>query len=49
MNFNPVGQIVGMMNKPRRTKDLILEMVEEYLDATGRLDQLNEAAAKADA
>ena len=45
MNFNPVGQIVGTMNKVRRSKDVIMEMVEEYLEATARLESLNEAAS----
>ncbi len=45
VNFNPVGQIVGSMNKVRRTKDVIMEMVEEYLEATARLESLNAAAA----
>lgn len=44
VNFNPVGQIVGTMNRVRRAKDVILEMVEEYLEATSRLDRLNAAA-----
>jgi len=44
VNFNPVGQIVGSMNKVRRTKDVIMEMVEEYLEATARLESLNAAA-----
>jgi NAD(P)H-dependent flavin oxidoreductase YrpB (nitropropane dioxygenase family) len=43
VNFNPVGQIVGTMNKVRRTKDVIMDMVEEYLEATGRLERLNAA------
>ena len=45
VNFNPVGQIVGTMNKVRRSKDVIMEMVEEYLEATARLESLNEAAS----
>ena len=45
VNFNPVGQIVGSMNKVRRTKDVIMEMVEEYLEATARLESLNAAGA----
>ncbi len=44
VHFNPVGQVVGQMNKVRRSKDVILEMVEEYLEATGRLNDLNERA-----
>ena len=49
VKFNPVGQIVGRMNKVRKAGDVIIGMVEEYLEASGRLDRLNEAAAKADA
>jgi NAD(P)H-dependent flavin oxidoreductase YrpB (nitropropane dioxygenase family) len=45
VNFNPVGQIVGTMNKVRRSKDVIMDMVEEYLEATARLESLNEAAS----
>jgi NAD(P)H-dependent flavin oxidoreductase YrpB (nitropropane dioxygenase family) len=37
VQFNPVGQVVGMMNKPRRVKDVIFEMVEEYIDSTTAL------------
>ncbi|MBM3663812.1 MAG: nitronate monooxygenase [Actinobacteria bacterium] len=46
VNFNPVGQVVGTMNRVRRTRDVVLEMVEEYLEATGRLESLNAAAAE---
>jgi len=46
VNFNPVGQVVGTMNKVRRTRDVVLEMVEEYLEATGRLEELNRVAAE---
>ena len=34
--FNPVGQVVGLMNERRSTRDVIVKMVEEYLDATER-------------
>ncbi len=37
VQFNPVGQVVGMMDKPRRTKDVIFEMVDQYIDASARL------------
>jgi NAD(P)H-dependent flavin oxidoreductase YrpB (nitropropane dioxygenase family) len=43
VNFNPVGQIVGSMGKVRKTRDVVLGMVEEYLEATERLDRLNAA------
>ena len=34
--FNPVGQIVGTMNKVRRSADVVLEMVEECVEALDR-------------
>ena len=37
VQFNPVGQVVGQMNKIRKTKDVIYDMVEEYIEASGRL------------
>lgn len=37
VQFNPVGQVVGQMNKIRKTKDVIFEMVEDYIDATTRM------------
>jgi NAD(P)H-dependent flavin oxidoreductase YrpB (nitropropane dioxygenase family) len=43
-NFNPVGQIVGMMNKVERSGDVVRRLVEEYLAACDRLNQLNERA-----
>ena len=33
----PVGQIVGRMDKVRSSKDVVLSIVEEYIDATERL------------
>jgi NAD(P)H-dependent flavin oxidoreductase YrpB (nitropropane dioxygenase family) len=33
----PVGQIVGRMNKVRPSRDLVLEMVEEWIDTTEKL------------
>ena len=36
----PVGQIVGRMNKVRPSRDLIMEMVEEWIDTTERLQSL---------
>jgi len=36
--FNPVGQVVGMMNSVRPAREVIRTMVEEYVDA---LDHLN--------
>ena len=45
--FNPVGQIVGTMNKVRKTRDVISDIVEEYIEASARLDRINERAAQA--
>jgi NAD(P)H-dependent flavin oxidoreductase YrpB (nitropropane dioxygenase family) len=39
VRFNPVGQIVGRMNKVRKTRDVILEMVEEYVDTVERMNK----------
>src|SRR3954464_2039400 len=33
----PVGQIVGRMNSVRTTKDVIYEMIEEYIETTERM------------
>jgi hypothetical protein len=38
--FTPVGQIVGAMRQPRSSRDLVLELVEDYLDAVERLKAL---------
>src|SRR3954452_5286007 len=43
--FNPVGQVVGQFERVDKTATVIERWVNEYLDATGRLDQLNAAAA----
>ena len=40
LGFNPVGQIVGTMNRVRKSKDVIYEMVEECIEATERLSTL---------
>jgi NAD(P)H-dependent flavin oxidoreductase YrpB (nitropropane dioxygenase family) len=42
--FNPVGQIVGRMNEVRPVKDVIYQLVEEYLEAVERLQKLTVAA-----
>ena len=44
MNFNPCGQIIGRATPVRRTKDVVLGMVEEYIEATERLQLVNEGA-----
>jgi NAD(P)H-dependent flavin oxidoreductase YrpB (nitropropane dioxygenase family) len=43
--FNPVGQIVGTMNAVRPVKDVIYGLVQEYLEAVERLQQLGADAS----
>ena len=38
--FNPVGQIVGQMNSVRPVKEVVYQLVEEYLEAIERLQRL---------
>lgn len=42
--FNPVGQVVGQFNKVEKSAAVIERWVSEYLEATTRLNELNEAA-----
>jgi len=42
--FNPVGQVVGQLTKVDKTSTVIERWVQEYVDATTRLDELNAAA-----
>jgi NAD(P)H-dependent flavin oxidoreductase YrpB (nitropropane dioxygenase family) len=37
----PVGQVVGMMDRVRSSRDVIRRLVEEYVEAVERLDALN--------
>jgi NAD(P)H-dependent flavin oxidoreductase YrpB (nitropropane dioxygenase family) len=37
----PVGQVVGMMNEVRSTRDVMQQLVEEYIEASDRLASLN--------
>lgn len=46
--FNPVGQVVGQMNKVEKTSAVIQRLVEEYLEAVERLTTLTEAAMARD-
>jgi NAD(P)H-dependent flavin oxidoreductase YrpB (nitropropane dioxygenase family) len=39
----PVGQIVGRMNQIRPVRDVMFDLVDEFLEATGRLDHLRDA------
>jgi NAD(P)H-dependent flavin oxidoreductase YrpB (nitropropane dioxygenase family) len=43
--FNPVGQIVGRMTSVRPVKDVMYDLVHEYLETVERLQGLNEAGA----
>lgn len=43
VNFNPVGQVVGMMTKVERSADVIARLVNEYVEACDRLNKLNSA------
>ncbi len=43
---SPVGQIVGMMNSVRSVRDVIHDMVSDYLDTVGDLaSQMGEVGA----
>lgn len=44
--FNPVGQVVGQLTKVEKTATVIQRWVQEYLEATSRLEQFNAAAAQ---
>jgi NAD(P)H-dependent flavin oxidoreductase YrpB (nitropropane dioxygenase family) len=38
--FNPVGQVVGQMNEVRSVREVIFDLVEQYVDAADRLKRL---------
>jgi len=38
--FNPIGQVVGQLNHVRPVKQVMYELVQEYLEATERLQAL---------
>jgi NAD(P)H-dependent flavin oxidoreductase YrpB (nitropropane dioxygenase family) len=40
VQFNPVGQIVGRMDKVRPARDVIFELVSECIDASDRMTKL---------
>ena len=40
VNFNPVGQVVGQMNEIESVKELVYRLVNEYAEATERLQGL---------
>ncbi len=37
--FNPCGQVVGQLNTVRKSRDVIYELVEEYVEAVERLQE----------
>ena len=43
--FNPVGQVVGQLDRVERSAAVIERWVQEYLEATSRLNEINDAAA----
>ena len=43
--FNPVGQVVGQFRKVEKSAAVIERWVTEYLEATSKLNEINEAAA----
>ena len=42
VNFYPAGQVIGLTDKPRRTADVIFGLVDEFIDATQRMQGLLE-------
>jgi NAD(P)H-dependent flavin oxidoreductase YrpB (nitropropane dioxygenase family) len=38
--FNPVGQVVGIMNEERPVREVIVQLVEQYLDAVERFERI---------
>ena len=47
VNFNPVGQVVGSMDKVRPTRDVIFDMVSECIDANERMNNLMQQSVEA--
>ncbi|MFQ6325373.1 NAD(P)H-dependent flavin oxidoreductase [Nocardia sp. CWNU-33] len=43
VNFNPVGQVVGQLNKVERSADVVGRLIQEYVEACDRLNKLNDA------
>jgi NAD(P)H-dependent flavin oxidoreductase YrpB (nitropropane dioxygenase family) len=46
LTVTPVGQIVGRMNQLRPARQVVSEMIDEYLDAVDRMTQLMEGTEK---
>jgi NAD(P)H-dependent flavin oxidoreductase YrpB (nitropropane dioxygenase family) len=47
VQFNPVGQIVGRLDKVRPAKDVVFQLVEECIEASERLTNLMRVDAEA--
>jgi len=43
--FNPVGQVVGQLTKVEKSAAVIQRWVQEYLESSNRLNELNAAAS----
>ncbi|HIF92303.1 MAG TPA: nitronate monooxygenase [Myxococcales bacterium] len=41
VSFNPVGQVVGMMNEIRSTREVIFELAQGYFDAVEKLNAMS--------
>jgi NAD(P)H-dependent flavin oxidoreductase YrpB (nitropropane dioxygenase family) len=37
VNFNPCGQVIGRASAPRKARDVVLDMMNEYVDAVGKV------------
>ncbi len=42
LSITPVGQIVGSMNQLRPARQVVSDLVDEYLDAVERMARLTE-------
>jgi len=40
VTFNPIGQVVGMLNEERSCRNVMFEMLSEYVDTVERLNRL---------
>jgi hypothetical protein len=39
--YNPVGQVVGQMKEVQSVRELMRTLIEDYVEATERLQRLN--------
>jgi NAD(P)H-dependent flavin oxidoreductase YrpB (nitropropane dioxygenase family) len=42
VNFNPCGQVIGRASAVRKARDVVLDMVSEYVDAVGRVSLVDD-------